>query len=255
VHYLASKPELSKAAFETGISEIEAMLAVDDNDLYRRDLFDGVTWLAQLFVETAAHSAGLEQQKRAESIARRLLQDDPDNKEKERSVAQVVSLIGDATLNLTGDASLAYEKYAEAEALARKLAASEPQRVDWQHDLYVILERRGSTQAQLGKLDEAEGAFTEAAQIVERLLKGEPENRGRQRDVSVMQERMAQFFGARAQTEPSEATRGSFATKAIQAIQRATEIRIQLLNAATSRGVAELGQGSGSSPKHDRSAI
>ena len=225
-HYRGSKPTLSRLAFEAGIKEIEILLNSDDRPLYRKDLYDGVTWLGQLLVENSGHRAAIDQQIRAEKIARRLVLDEPDNKENKRSLAQVISLNGDALLNFDSNPEKPLIKYLEAEKLVRELVTSDSQRVDWQHDLYVILERRGSMQVQLGQFEMAEATLKEGAEIVERLLTAAPENAGRQRDVSVMQERLAQLYGQRAQMAMAASSDpNAFIDKASNAVKRLVEIR------------------------------
>lgn len=228
VHYKASAPKKSRTAYVKGIAEIKALLADDDKPLYRKDLYDGVTWLAQLLVENAAHAEGLAQQQEAQKVAKRLLQDEPDIKGNKRRMAQVTSLIGDATLNLTGDPSKALPHYVEAERMTRELVGAERERVDWRRDLWVIQERLGSVKFQLGRFGEAEQAFAEALAIAKDLLQRDPDGSDRKRDISVMHERLSQLYGTQAQKAQTEKDRSGYMQQALQSANASITIRRDL---------------------------
>ncbi len=133
--------------------------------------------------------------------------------------------------HFSGDQAKAIVSYVEAEAAARALSASDPQRVDWRRAQYIVLERLGSARFQVGEIAAADVAFGSALDIVEALSRQAPEDARRQYDVGVMQERIGQFMMAQAEAAATPEERTRLLQKAAEALVRLTGIRVQAVKA------------------------
>ena len=227
VHYEAGQPELTIAAYRAGVAAVERVLEESDLASYREDLLRGVTDLAQVLSESGEHRDALEQQGRAEQIVRKLVVERPQDTETQLSMVMVLTRLGDAMLNISGNQAGAGAKYIEAEGLARKLTASDPQRVDWRRALYIVLERLGSARFQLGEIGSAETAFKEALDIAEGFVRLAPGDPRRLYDAGVMQERMGQLRMAQAQAAATLLERTGLFSQASEMLERLVATREQ----------------------------
>ena len=97
------RPTATITAYRDGIARIETLAAADPRPAYREDLLRGVTDLAQVLSESGEHRAALEQQERAAGIVRALASDRPQDTDTQLSMVMVLTRLGDAILNISGD--------------------------------------------------------------------------------------------------------------------------------------------------------
>jgi tetratricopeptide (TPR) repeat protein len=126
----------------------------------------------------------------------------------------------------------AHVSYAEARIVLDDLVRSDPLRVDWQRDSYILLERIGSAYLQLGNLEAADVELEKAANIVEQLLRVDPENLDWRRDLTVVQERMGQLRIAQGDQTRDVNARQRFLSDGIAVLERAVRGRKYLLEQA-----------------------
>ena len=111
--------------------------------------------------------------------------------------------------------------------LAELLAATEPNRTDYQRDLSVSYERMGDLLKTLGQAEQARQAYQRSLDIRERLAAAEPDRADYQRDLSVSFNKLGDLFRALGQGE-----------QARQAFQRSLDIAERLTAAEPDRADA-----------------
>ena len=96
-------------------------------------------------------------------------------------------------LRARGNLSGARGEYADARAIAERLARSDPANAGWQRDLSASFHRIGDVLVAQGKGEEALTAYRDSLAIQERLARSDPANAGWQRDVAVSQFKLGVF--------------------------------------------------------------
>ena len=95
--------------------------------------------------------------------------------------------------------------FAQARALAERLAGLEPDNRDWQHNLGLCLSRIGDTKAAQGDLAGALADYGQSLAIAERLAAADPSNAGWQRDLYVSHWRLADLNERRGEPQAAQA--------------------------------------------------
>ncbi|MBN1419468.1 MAG: protein kinase [Planctomycetes bacterium] len=133
-------------------------------------------------------------------ILDRILALDPDTPAAVREKGVNSVSVGDRWM-LLGDTTRALAAYEVGIRIAEGLAASEPERIEYRHDLSVAYDRLGRIRAALGRTTEALEAYEKAMALTRDMAANAPETPGVQRDLWFGYDRLGTIYLKLGRTE------------------------------------------------------
>ncbi|MDX0319493.1 TIR domain-containing protein [Sinorhizobium meliloti] len=202
IQYEGGKLEDAKSSFERAVMELEASAKARETTADRLSLVDALSSLATTVTELDERASALAHQERAARLTRDLAKDNPDNTDIKRLMIVTLTRLGDMSLAVNMDPRTAMDRYLEAMPISSALVKSDPARLDWQRDRYILSERvasaflqlagEGSEEEQTRNLANADAAVLASMTIMDRLRDIDPNNAEWRRDHAVAQERLCQ---------------------------------------------------------------
>ncbi|GJH30836.1 adenylate/guanylate cyclase domain-containing protein [Caballeronia novacaledonica] len=127
--------------------------------------------------------------RRAQSVARHLIDEDASSAESLRQIIAIKWRIGDVR-NMLGDPARALTAYRSAAAILRRVVGTVSSDDEWARDLGVLLRKIGDMEYAEGEMETALASYRESSLMAERLAESDPSNSTWQRDLSSIHERV-----------------------------------------------------------------